>query len=50
MKEHEKTRALIGFFAMLILAFVSHGKIVPWIWMGLAVIWAIKFVYLSLKY
>lgn len=48
MKE-AKIIAFTGIYGCLILANTSTGKYFPWFWIGLAIFWTGKYIYLKAK-
>lgn len=48
MKE-EKIIAFTGIYGCLIISNTSTGKYFPWLWIGLAIIWTGRYIYLTLK-
>lgn len=46
MKEARIT-AVVGTYGCLILANISTGKIIPMVWIGLTMFWAVRYIYLK---
>ena len=44
-----KIKAFTGIYGCLIMANTSTGKYIPWFWIGLAILWTVKYIYLTAK-
>jgi hypothetical protein len=48
MKE-ERIIAFTGIYGCLIIANTSTGKYFTWFWIGLAILWIVRYIYLKAK-